>query len=212
MPSSVIASPRPPGPSTAEKRACQPAYGARRHPSPPSPGIKGAHIYDTTVNPSFFPSPTISAFSPSPFRRLVLDARQLPFYQQIALFIAYIIIAPSYTPISTGPLAAHNGPTKPRIAYIISSKAPPLPKLVRIAINATRAISVLASALESAFIEALSKVEFNASYKTILHRRRLLTLWVIIIDDVTDRQVKGDDVWNDVLVRDLRGRDGKSPI
>ncbi len=36
------------------------------HPSPPSQGIKGAHIYDTTVNPSFFPSPTISAFSLSP--------------------------------------------------------------------------------------------------------------------------------------------------
>ncbi len=34
-------------------------------PSPPQV-IKGAHIHETAANPSFFPSPTISAFSPFP--------------------------------------------------------------------------------------------------------------------------------------------------
>ncbi|KAK0237271.1 hypothetical protein EDD85DRAFT_790950 [Armillaria nabsnona] len=115
-----------------------------------------------------------------------------------ALFIAYIIIAPG---LHTRTLGRTQLPTKPRLADIVSSKAPPLPKevaediidqnktrLVRIAIDAARANSVLASALESAFTEALSKAEFNASYKTILHRHRVLTLWVIIIDDVTDDQ------------------------
>ncbi|PBK69318.1 hypothetical protein ARMSODRAFT_157319 [Armillaria solidipes] len=128
-------------------------------------------------------------------------------------------------------------PTMTRLADIISSKAPPLPKevaeellnekenkLVRTAINASSADPVLASTLENAFTEALSKVESNTSYKTVLHRRRILTLWAIIIDDVIDCQVKGEDVWNVkvvlehalrllyVLARDLRGRDGKSPI
>ncbi len=32
----------------------------------PSQGIKGAYIHDTAANPSFFPSLTISAFSPFP--------------------------------------------------------------------------------------------------------------------------------------------------
>ncbi len=36
------------------------------HLSPPSQGIKGAHIRDAIINPSFFPYPTISAFSLSP--------------------------------------------------------------------------------------------------------------------------------------------------
>ncbi len=72
----------------------------------------------------------------------------------------------------------------------------------RRAINAARANSVLASALENAFTEALSEVEFNTSYKTILRRRRVLTLWVIIIDDVTDGQVKGEDVWNVKVVQE----------
>ncbi|KAK0232538.1 hypothetical protein IW262DRAFT_1304 [Armillaria fumosa] len=36
----------------------------------PSQGIKGAHIHEAAPNPSFFPSPTISAFSPSPSSRL----------------------------------------------------------------------------------------------------------------------------------------------
>ncbi|SJL01236.1 uncharacterized protein ARMOST_04554 [Armillaria ostoyae] len=108
---------------------------------------------------------------------------------------------------------ANNTPA-PIVADIISSKAPPLPKevaedilnenknrLVRTAINASRTDPVLASTLENAFTEALSKVESNASYKTVLHRRRMLTLWAIIIDNVTDGQVKGEDVWNVKVVR-----------
>ncbi|KAK0226969.1 hypothetical protein EDD85DRAFT_794813 [Armillaria nabsnona] len=88
----------------------------------------------------------------------------------------------------------------------------------------SRADPVLASALENAFTEALSNAESNALYKTVLHRRRMLTLWVIIIDNVTDGQVNGEDVWNAkvvqerarqlmyVLACDLRGCDGESPI
>ncbi|KAK0433204.1 hypothetical protein EV421DRAFT_1445881 [Armillaria borealis] len=68
------------------------------------------------------------------------------------------------------------------------------------------------------------KVESNASYKTVLHHRRMLTLCAIIIDDVTDGQVKGEDAWNVkavqkharrllyVLARDLQDRAGKSLI
>ncbi len=68
-----------------------------------------------------------------------------------------------------------NDALAPIVADIISSKAPPLPKevaedllnenknrLVRAAINASRADPVLATALENAFTEALSKVESNA--------------------------------------------------
>ncbi len=102
-----------------------------------------------------------------------------------------------------------NDTPAPIVAAIISSKTPPLTKevaedlrnenknrLVRTAINASRADPVLASALENAFTEALSNAESNASYKTVLHRRRMLTLWAIIIDNVTDGHVKREDVWN----------------
>ncbi len=101
------------------------------------------------------------------------------------------------------------------VADIISSKAPPLPKevaedllnenknrLVRAAINASRSYPVLATALENAFTEALSKAESNASYNTVLHRRRIMTLCAIVIDDVTNGQVKGEDVWNVKVVQE----------
>ncbi|PBL01813.1 hypothetical protein ARMGADRAFT_229614 [Armillaria gallica] len=156
------------------------------HPSPPSQGIKGAHIHDTTANPSFFPPPTISAFSS-------LDARRLP------------------TLISTGPLVAHNWPAIPGshrrqhhhfqgpASHKGSRRRPTQRKqepTFRPAINASRADPVLASALKNTFTEALSNAESNASYKTVLHRRRKLTLWAIIIDNVADGHVKREDVWN----------------
>lgn len=66
-------------------------------------------------------------------------------------------------------------------------------RLVRTAINATTATAdpVLVSALEAAFTEALSKVKSNASYKTIHPRRRMQTLWVIIVNDITKGEVVG---------------------
>ncbi|PBK82494.1 hypothetical protein ARMGADRAFT_1141065 [Armillaria gallica] len=162
-------------------------------------------------------------------------------YQQYAvaltvLSIVYIIIAPRLHADPNRALGrtqlANDAPAL-IVADIISSKAPPLPKeiaedllnenknrFVRAAINASRADPVLATALGNAFTEALSKVESNASYKTVLHPRRIMTLWAIVIDDVTHGQVEGEDVWNVKVVqehvhrlaRDPRGRDGKSPI
>ncbi|KAK0448027.1 hypothetical protein EV421DRAFT_108940 [Armillaria borealis] len=77
------------------------------HPSPPSQGIKGAHIHDTTASPSFFPSPTISAFSPLPSSR----PRCPP-------------TTNDYTSISTGPLVAHNWPTIPQLPSSPTSSLP----------------------------------------------------------------------------------------
>ncbi|SJL08153.1 uncharacterized protein ARMOST_11516 [Armillaria ostoyae] len=160
---------------------CSSAQTTRTPSLRPSQGIKGAHIHNTTANPFCFPSPTISAFSPLPSSR----PRSPP-------------TTNNHTPISTGPLAAHNwyvtsyllllislaiqanDAPAPIVADIISSKAPPLPKevaknllnenknrRVQTAINASRVDPVLASALENAFAEALSKVESNASYKAV---------------------------------------------
>ncbi|KAK0231928.1 hypothetical protein EDD85DRAFT_956767 [Armillaria nabsnona] len=129
-----------------------------------------------------------------------------------------------------GRIQLANDAPAPIVADIISSKTPPLPKevaedllnenenrLVRVAINASSADPVLATALENALTEALSKVESNARTKLISD------IWAIVVDDVTNGQVKGEDVWNVkvvqelvhrllyVLARDFRGRDSKSP-
>lgn len=118
--------------------------------STPFQGIKGAHIHDTAPNLSFFPSPTISAFSPLPSLRprCPLTTNSAPLCSPFSSSVLISFSFPVYTPISTRPLAAHSwyvpcylllfiSPAiqakdvpAPIVTGIISSKAPPLPKEV----------------------------------------------------------------------------------
>ncbi|PBK61496.1 hypothetical protein ARMSODRAFT_1025628 [Armillaria solidipes] len=93
-------------------------------------------------------------------------------------------------------------------------------RLVRTAINASRANPVLASTLENVFTEAFSKVESNASYKTVLsppshadtlghyyRRHRWLGQGRGCMECEGSARPRSL-----AAARDLRGRDGKSAV